>query len=297
MSSRKTDKKELGKGIRALLSNKEGNSKVLPTRKVTSSNIEEIAIDKIEVNPYQPRNEFEEDALQELANSIKIHGVIQPITVRKLNAHSFQIISGERRCRASKIAGKKSIPAYVRVADDQGMLEMALIENVQRENLNAVEIAISLQRLIDECDLTHDVLSERISKKRSTVTNYLRLLKLPPDIQTAIKNKVISMGHAKALLSIDDVAAQLIIFSQIVQNKLSVRAAEALAKKYSSSPRNPEPKNKSLPFEYKQIEDRLTKHLDARVNLAVKQKGKGTITIHFNSNTELNDIIDILEES
>ena len=181
MSSRKKDKQELGQGIRALL-NKQKDvpaKSPLKSRPLLADSIAKIQLDKIEVNPYQPRNEFEEQSLQELAQSIKTHGLIQPITVRKLGKDRYQLISGERRCRASTIAGLKAVPAYVREADDQGLLEMALIENVQRENLNPMEIAISLQRLMEECDLTHDALSERISKKRSTVTNYIRLLNLP----------------------------------------------------------------------------------------------------------------------
>ena len=219
MTSRKTNKKELGQGIRALLNTKSDTktTSLPPIKKpVSQDQIIEIPLDQINVNPFQPRNEFEKEALLELAESIKIHGVIQPITIRKMNQDSYQIISGERRFRASKLADKKTIPAYIRSTDDQGLLEMSLIENVQREDLNAIEIAISLNRLMNECALTHDKLSERISKKRSTVTNYLRLLKLPPDIQSAIKNKEISMGHAKALLSLEDVASQLLVFKQVL---------------------------------------------------------------------------------
>ncbi len=299
MSSRKTNKKELGQGIRALLNTKtEVKSTSLPPikRAVSQDQIIEIALDQINVNPYQPRNEFEKESLQELAESIKIHGVIQPITIRKINQATYQIISGERRFRASKIVGKKTIPAYIRIADDQGLLEMALIENVQREDLNPIEIAITLNRLMNECELTHDKLSERISKKRSTVTNYLRLLKLPPDIQSALKNKKISMGHAKAILSLEDVASQLLVFKQVLSHKLSVRATETLAKKYLIQPATNKPSIRTLPLEYKKIEERLSGALGSKVKLHRSKSGTGTITIPFSSDDHLNDLIEIIEE-
>ena len=292
----KKNKKELGQGIRALLK-QESSSATLPSRRrTTSDHIKEIELDKIQVNPFQPRNEFEKEALAELAESIKIHGVIQPITVRKLNANSFQIISGERRVRASQMAGKKSIPAYIRKADDQGLLEMALIENVQRENLNAIEIALSLQRLLSECGLTHDQLAERISKKRSSVTNYLRLLKLPPDIQLAIKNKYVSMGHAKALLSLDEIDAQLVVFKEILNQGLSVRATESMVKKFLDSGKKQIKIAKALPLEYKKIEERLSSVLGSKVSLKRAASGKGSLTIPFANDDQLNDLIDLIEE-
>ena len=293
----KKNKKELGQGIRALLKQESSSSTLPAKKKISPEHIKEISLDKIQANPYQPRNEFEKEALSELAESIKIHGVIQPITVRLLKPNTYQLISGERRVRASEIAGRQSIPAYIRKADDQGLLEMALIENVQRENLNAIEIALSLQRLLSECGLTHDQLSERISKKRSTVTNYLRLLKLPPDIQLAIKNRRISMGHAKALLSLEEIDTQIIVCKQILSQDLSVRAAEALVKKYAGPRKRPIQKSGSLPLEYRKIEERLSSALGAKVSLKRTTSGKGTVTIPFANDHQLNDLIELLEEN
>ena len=296
MSSRKKDKQELGQGIRALLNKqKDIPATPIPKRTILPDSVSKIPLDKIEVNPFQPRNGFEEQALQELAESIKIHGLIQPVTVRKLSKDKYQLISGERRCRASEIAGLKAIPAYVREADDQGMLEMALIENVQRENLNPIEIAISLQRLMDECNLTHDALSDRISKKRSTVTNYIRLLNLPPDIQTSVKDEIISMGHAKALLSLDDIAKQLLVFNQIKAKSLSVRATEKLVKNYKGDLKSKIKKLPHLPYEYREVQNNLSKRLDTKVNLQVAKNGKGSLTIHFGNTDQLNDLLDLLE--
>ena len=231
-------KKEIGKGLRALLSNIETtNNPTVKTKlvKELNSSILEIVIDKIETNPFQPRSEFDVEELAELSQSIKIHGLIQAITVRSLGGDKYQLISGERRLRASKLAGLKTVPAFIRVADDQAMLEMALIENIQRSNLNAIEIAISYQRLMVECDLTHESLSDRVGKKRSTISNYVRLLKLPPQIQSSIKGAEISMGHARALAGIGDVGLQLDIFKEVLSKKMSVRALEALVKSYDSN--------------------------------------------------------------
>jgi ParB family chromosome partitioning protein len=228
----------LGKGLSALLNDSEN---VLPNKNNYSNNanrnvsevnslgsVNEIKISEIEVNPFQPRTEFDEQALADLTASIKLQGLIQPITVRRVNAHSYQLISGERRLRASKLAGFTQIPAYVRSANDQQMLEMALIENIQRENLNAIEVALSFQRMIDECSLKQEELGDRVSKNRSTVTNYLRLLKLPPTIQASLRDNQISMGHAKALLAIEDPAVQLYIHQQVIKNGLSVRKVEEM---------------------------------------------------------------------
>jgi len=214
----------LGRGLSALLNdtaevNQNSKNEVASKPQVGNDmgSVNEIRINEIEVNPFQPRTEFDEQALIELADSIKLQGLIQPITVRKINAHSYQLISGERRLRASKIAGLKQIPAYIRLANDQQMLEMALIENIQRENLNAIEVAISFQRMIDECHLKQDELSERVSKNRSTVTNYLRLLKLPPAIQASLRDGQLTMGHAKALITISDPVSQLFLHQQILR--------------------------------------------------------------------------------
>src|SRR5665213_3010612 len=216
----------LGKGLSALLND---SVNVLPNKNATISSAEigsvgsvnDIKISEIEVNPFQPRTDFDHDSMAELADSIKLQGLIQPITVRRVNAHSYQLISGERRLRASKLAGLTHIPAYIRTANDQQMLEMALIENIQRENLNAIEVALSFQRMIEECDLKQEELGDRVSKNRSTITNYLRLLKLPPVIQASIRDGQISMGHAKALIGVSDPDKQLYIHKHIIQQGLS----------------------------------------------------------------------------
>ncbi len=225
----------LGRGFSALLNDSDTvqsyKNHVSPSPEVSSpDSVNEIRLAEIEVNPFQPRTDFDETSLAELADSIKLQGLIQPITVRRMNAHSYQLISGERRFRASKLAGLTHIPAYVRTANDQQMLEMSLIENIQRENLNAIEVALSFQRMIDECSLKQEELSERVSKNRSTVTNYLRLLRLPPGIQASIRDGQISMGHAKALITIDDPAKQIYIHQHIIKHGLSVRKAEELAR-------------------------------------------------------------------
>lgn len=297
--AKETKKNQLGKGIRALLSQMDDAE---PKQKeeivqdlTTHSNV--LPLDWIEVNPFQPRVEFESEPLAELAASIKLHGLIQPITVRRLSDESFQIISGERRFRAAKLAGLDEIPAYIRLADDQGMLEMALIENVQRQDLNAMEVAVSLERLMQECDLTHETLSERIGKKRSTVTNYLRLLKLPPEIQKSVKRNVISMGHARALAGIDNLSLQLTIHKELINKELSVRALERLIQSYQ----RPAPKPVSTPSSAKSaevvhIENHLKSVFGSKVMIRKDQSGKGKIEIHFNSVDNLNYILDILGE-
>jgi len=232
----------------------------------------------------------------ELADSIKLQGLIQPITVRRLNAHSYQIISGERRFRASKLAGLTQIPAYVRTANDQQMLEMALIENIQRENLNAIEVALSFQRMIEECSLKQEELGDRVSKNRSTVTNYLRLLRLPPGIQASIRDGQISMGHAKALITIDDSAKQIYIHQHIIQQGLSVRKTEELVRDLQRRPvkkegKQPEP----VSFQIQKIQDDLASKFSARVRLKVGSQGKGTIEIPFLSDEDLNRILEMLD--
>jgi len=256
-----------------------------------------LPLSYIEVNPFQPRNEFDEEALNELATSIKLHGLIQPITVRRLNAKSYQLISGERRLRASKIAKLKEIPAYIRTADDQAMHEMALIENIQREDLNAVEIAITYQRLIDECGIIHEELGDRVGKKRATVTNYLRLLKLPPKVQDGLKKKDISMGHARALLGIEDSTVQIAAYKEVIESKLSVRQTEELVRKYSGKPTEKKAtKPAKLGDEYKDVQKNLRSHLGTKVTLKVSGKGKGQIVIPFMSNEDLNRILELIEE-
>jgi len=294
-------KKELGKGIRALLSNIENtNNPKEKTELVKELNsaILEIPVDRIEVNPFQPRTEFDPAELAELSQSIKIHGLIQAITVRSLGGDQYQLISGERRLRASKLAGLKKVPAFVRVADDQALLEMALIENIQRSNLNAIEVAISYQRLMVECDLTHESLSERVGKKRSTISNYVRLLKLPPQIQSSIKEGTISMGHARSLAGIEEVGLQLDIFKEVVAKNMSVRALENLIKSYNSDEKSkPASKSiKSLPSEVKKIQDDLSVTLGTSVKIKRSDAGNGEISIKFGSDREFNNIMDILEK-
>ncbi len=296
----KFKRKEMGKGLGALLSNIDKNIKESPGEvvKEIANTIANIPLHQIEVNPFQPRNEFEPEALQELSDSLKIHGLIQPVTVRRLNDTSYQLISGERRWRASKMAGLEEIPAYIRVVEgDQEMLEMAIIENVQRKQLNAMEVAVSYQRLIDECHLTHEKVAERVGKNRSRVSNYLRLLKLPVDIQRALKQNDISMGHAVALLGIDDIINQNRLFKETIEKTLSVRALENLIKSLKTPKQGSEPKpSTSLPSEYQAIQNRLRNHLETRVELKLKGKDKGSIMIHFDSVDILNDLLDRIEE-
>lgn len=258
--------------------------------------VNEIQLAEIEVNPFQPRTDFDEQALSELADSIKLQGLIQPITVRRVNAHKYQLISGERRLRASKIAGLTQIPAYVRTANDQQMLEMALIENIQRENLNAIEVALSFQRMIEECNLKQEELGGRVSKNRSTVTNYLRLLKLPPSIQASIRDGELSMGHAKALITIEDPAKQLYLHQHIIQQGLSVRKVEELVREMQKSPvkkegKQPEP----VTYQLQKIQDDLASKFSTRVKLKVGSKGNGVIEIPFLSEDDLGRILEMLD--
>jgi len=297
----------LGRGLSALLKDSESvnqnqnnntdKNNASSSPEVNSlGSINEIKLSEIEVNPFQPRTDFDQDALQELADSIKLQGLIQPITVRRLNAHSYQLISGERRFRASKIAGLTQIPAYVRSANDQQMLEMALIENIQRENLNAIEVAISLQRMIEECNLKQDELGERVSKNRSTVSNYLRLLKLPPVVQASIREGEISMGHAKALITIDDPAKQIFIHQHIIKEGLSVRKTEELVRDMQTAPikkegKQPEP----ISFQIQKIQDDLASKFSSRVKLKIGGQGRGTIEIPFLSESDLTRILEIMD--
>jgi len=296
----KSRKKELGKGLRALLTNIENtNSPKEKTElvKELNSSILEIPLDNIEVNPFQPRTEFDQEELTELSQSIKIHGLIQAITVRSLGGNKYQLISGERRLRASKLAGLETVPAFIRIADDQALLEMALIENIQRSNLNAIEVAISYQRLMVECDLTHESLSERVGKKRSTISNYVRLLKLPPQIQSSIKNSEISMGHARALAGVEEVSLQLDIFKETVEKNMSVRALENLIKIYNDPTPQPVQKVKTeLPPEVKKVQDNLSANLGTSVKIKRTDSGSGEISIKFGSDREFNNILAVLEK-
>lgn len=286
-------KPALGRGLSALLE----NAKTDITTKSTENapvlgSISNIPLSSIETNPFQPRTEFEEIALQELAQSIKEHGIIQPITVRKLGYDKYQIISGERRFRAAKMVGLKEIPAYIRVANDQQMLEIALIENIQREDLNPIEIALSYQRLIDECHLTQEEVSKRVGKQRSTVANYLRLLKLPAPIQKSLQTNEITMGHARALINIENEDKQLALFALIIEQDLSVREVEELAK---GAKLNYKPKVKRdktpLSIEEKLIFGQLKERFDRFVEYKKNAKGGGKIILNFNNEEDLNIIL------
>jgi len=302
MTMKKTTKPEFGKGIRALLANpaqleqavQENPQEVV--RELTS-NTAMLPIAQIEANPFQPRIEFDQAALDELAASIRIHGLIQPVTVRRLHDKAYQLISGERRFRASQLAGLTEIPAYVRLADDQQMLEMALIENIQREDLNAVEVAMSYQRLIDECSLTHENLSERVGKQRSTITNYLRLLKLPPEIQRAVKERKLTMGHARALAGIDNIALQLSLYRQVIEQDLSVRAVEELISRYQGGKTAKKGKEDTrLPEHMRNIQDQFSAFFGARVQLKRDAQGKGQLVVKFSNDSDLNRLIDLIEK-
>lgn len=290
-----TKKRVLGRGLSALL---ESESDSIAATRPSNTGIQstggmsQILISQIEANPFQPRSRFEEIPLKELTDSIRQHGVIQPITVRRISKDKYQLISGERRLKASELAGLAEVPAYVRVANDQSMLEMALIENTHREDLDAIEIAIGYQRLIEECNMTQEELSEKVGKDRSSVTNFLRLLKLPPVIQLAIRERKISMGHAKALINISNPASQLSVFDKILDESLSVREAEQQAKgaKKSSSKSN-FASTGSEKQEDKRLEGELSSRLSVKVKLARAGTGKGKIVIPFRSEEELRNII------
>ena len=256
-----------------------------------------IKIDSIEINPHQPRVDFDQNALEELAISIRTYGLIHPITVRPINHGKYQLISGERRLRASKLAGLTEIPAYVRTATDLISLQMALVENVQRENLNAIEIAVSYQRLLDECDLSHEELSNKVGKDRTTISNYLRLLKLSRDAQIAVRDKKISMGHARAIISIEDHLIQSKIVKEIIDQALSVRQTESLVKKYNPALSNTKTKVKiNLSDQLVNFSTELSNKLNSKVKISKELSGKGKILIPFSSETELNKIIEKLNQ-
>jgi ParB family chromosome partitioning protein len=302
-------KKALGRGLSALLSDSDADERLevdsfpvsstpATTQKSPTGGVTEISLDEIEVNPFQPRSHFDQEAILELAESIQIHGIIQPITVRRLTDHQYQLISGERRYQAAKLAGLKAIPVYIRSANDQQMLEMALIENIQRENLNAIEIALSYQRLMSECSLKQEELGERVGKNRTTVTNYLRLLKLPPDIQIAVRDNKLSMGHARAIINVENHEQQLYIFKKTLSEDLSVRKVEELvrdlAQKNESKKENQSTATSPASREIAQLQSRLSSHFGTRV--VVKSDGKkGDIKIPFLSVEDLNRILDILK--
>tara|TARA_X000000950_G_scaffold44477_1_gene50338 strand:- start:9860 stop:10738 length:879 start_codon:yes stop_codon:yes gene_type:complete len=288
-------KNALGKGLGALLE----NAKTDITSKSQNSDpdqvksISRINISNISPNPFQPRIDFEKESLKELSNSIKEHGIIQPITVRKMGRDHFQIISGERRFQAAKIVGISQIPAFIRIADDKKMLEMAIVENIQRKDLNAIEIGLSYQRLIDECQLTHSELSQKVSKDRSTVSNFLRLLKLPVEIQKAVRNGDLSMGHARAILSLGNDADMINAFKKIKNEQLSVRDAEKIFNGKTNSIKN---RLKILSNYESRIQNDLSFQLKSKVIIKKKLKGNGQIVIHFKSQDHLNEILDNFDQ-
>lgn len=288
-----TKKSALGRGLGALI---EGVEKEVLEKKV-EANLN-ISVETIEANPFQPRTNFDSQALEELANSIKKLGVVQPLTVREVSPGKYQLIAGERRLRAAKLAGLTHVPAYVRTADDQAMLELALVENIQREDLDAVEVAISFHRLIEECRLTQEQLSERVGKQRSTVSNYLRLLKLPAEIQLGIRNKQLSMGHARALVNIEDQKKQIGIYYKIVDGGLSVRQAEELARHNQvESERDPakEERKKKLKNDFLSLNEHLNKLFSSKVSFHINENGKGKITIPFGSSEEMERILGVFD--
>jgi ParB family chromosome partitioning protein len=286
----------LGRGLSALLEN--ANTDITATDIKPNNAVNEVLISQIQANPFQPRVEFEDSALKELSESIKIHGLIQPITVRKMGYDTYQIISGERRTRASLLAGLTKIPAYVRVANDQEMLEMALIENIQREELNAMEIAFSYKRLLDECSLNQDELAERVSKNRTTVNNYLRLLKLPANIQSALKENKITMGHARAIINVDDEQKQQWLFEQMLTNDMSVRDVESMVRtsneESSTTRKSDKPVKRSKLEEFLEYQQTLSNKYNTKIAIKADDKGRGNIKIDFKSQAELQRILDML---
>jgi len=295
--SSKGKKKVLGRGLDAILQSPETDitSKDISGNYVAGA-IAEIEVSKIEANPFQPRNDFDEMLLREMSDSIQEQGVIQPISVRKLGYDKYQLIAGERRLRASKMAGIKTIPVFIRVANDEQMLELALIENIHRKNLNAIEIAISYQRLIDECELTQEKLSDKVGKNRSTITNFLRLLKLSPEVQIALRDGFVTMGHARALIPLEGEKRQTKVLKQIIGQGLNVRQVEQLIRKMlKGSPAEGVDKNEpGIPERYKEMPSMLSRRFGAKVRLRRNNKGKGSIVINFNDDSELEKIISII---
>lgn len=301
----------LGKGLSALLGDAGNldslrspvgyvNKDVVGTKDPQdTADVLRIPVNMIEPNPFQPRMSFDQDSLQELAASIRTFGLIQPITVRKKSADRYQIISGERRFKACQIAGMDMVPAYIRDANDQGMLEMAIVENIQRENLDPIEVAMSYQRLIDECSLTQEQMADRVGKKRASVTNYLRLLKLPAKVQHDLKVGLLSVGHAKVLLGLDDVVLQEKLCDFVIKNNLSVRQLEDKIKELQAQQQNEvKPKKEvNLPDEYYRVLDHIGKFFDKSISLKRADSGKGTMTIHFDSDDEIRRFLKALEDS
>jgi len=294
-------KPALGKGLSALLDHVD--TEVIIPEKKKKKKLKEPAVDtisslpleQIEINPFQPRTEFDEVAIMELAGSIRQHGIIQPLTVRKIGTGRYQLISGERRFRASRRAGLKAVPCYIREADDQAVLEMALVENIQREDLNPIEVGISYQRLIEECDLTQEQLSMKVGKKRTTITNYLRLLRLPAEIQTGLMMKKLSMGHARALVNIESEKKQLALYNRILEEGLSVRAVERAVQDLSDAKPREQRSKRPMTFEQERFRDGLRRMLGTTVRLKVDAKGKGSIVIPFENDEDLRRIAHALD--
>jgi ParB family chromosome partitioning protein len=301
MSSNSKKRPALGKGLSALL---ESSATDITSRDLSDSSVlgsvAMLPISAIEANPFNPRTHFEEEALKELSDSIAKHGIIQPLTVRKLGRNKYQLISGERRFKASQVAGLKEVPAYIRVANDQTMLEMALVENIQREDLNAIEVALSYQRLIKECDLTQEKLANQVSKSRASITNHLRLLKLPAPIQLSVREKEISMGHARALVGVKDEEFQIELFERILDEGLSVRDVERVIKgDTNEKPSKPSKKGASehkVSKEQTQFTKSLSDRVAAKVQIKKQPTGNGKVIINFNSEVDLNRIIEILND-
>ena len=301
MTNPKQNKEALGKGIRSLVQSIDSDLKntagqLKPQAVEAGTGIIRLPVENIEANPKQPRRDFDEQSLQELGHCIKMNDLIQPVTVSKLHGNKYRLISGERRLRAAKMAGLKDVPAYVRQADDQDLLELALLENLQREDLNAIEIALSYKRMMDELDHTQEEVAERMGKDRSTVTNYLRLLKLPPDIQVAVRNGEITMGHARALINVDKIDQQLYIFDEIRTKGLSVRQTEHLVRNLYKEKASNKSGN-SLPDSFKKVEDKLASHFSTRVKMKHSKNGSGQITFDYYSLEELNKLLDQMNVS
>lgn len=304
MAKNKNKKQGFSIGIENSLSginlNKNSSMKILPneeTVKALAKDFAFIPIEQIERNADQPRHQFDDTELNDLKESILTHGLIQPITVRRMAEGQYQLISGERRWRAAKLAELKEIPAFIRIANDAEMMEMALVENTHRADLNPIEVAITYQRLIDEFQYTHETLAKRVESSRTSVTNFVRLLKLPEEVKTALKDRKISMGHARALLGVDDYAGKVALLKHVIQEGLSVRALESLIKK-SKEPKAPkEAPQSSLPVEYQHVQDRLSRYLGSKIQLKRDVKsGKGSLTINFADDTDLNRLLELIEE-
>ena len=292
-------KQALGRGLSAILKDTQSDQNQMDAQstKIAFGSILDIPLEHIEVNPFQPRSKFKEDSLNQLANSIKELGIIQPITLRKLRTNTFQLVSGERRFRASKMLGLKTIPAYIRLANDQEAIEMALVENIQRKDLDPIEIALSYQRLMDEVKLTQDQMSQRVGKKRSTIANYLRLLKLDPIIQTGMRDGFIGMGHGRAIANIRKLEDQLVIYEHVISKKLSVRATEALLIEFSNPKPKPTKKRIEIPEFAKKGFNKISNFFAQNIQIKMKDKNKGTILIPFNSRVDYERILKLLDEN